>query len=96
MDKTTVWLIRFTCGFIILGGIFGALWRINYVKNIERQGREELRYKVSRQIWDRYMGNCYLENKDNDDWINYCDEKWEKRLKELGDDANDLKKLGNF
>ena len=36
------------------------------------------------------MGNCYLENKDNDDWINYCDEKWEKRLKDLGDDAYNL------
>ena len=41
MDKTTTLLVRFTCGFIIFGGIFGALWRVSYVKNIERQEREE-------------------------------------------------------
>lgn len=42
------------------------------------------------------MGSGYLENKDNNDWIDYCDEKWEKRFKELGDDENNLKKLCNF
>ena len=29
------------------------------------------------------MDSCYLENKDKDNWADYCDEKWEKRIKEL-------------
>ena len=47
MDKATVWLIRFTFEFIIFGEIFGALWRVFYVKNIERQ---ELMCKFMR-LW---------------------------------------------
>ena len=50
MDKATVWLIRFTYEFIIFGEIFGALWRVFYVKNIERQEREELMCKFMR-LW---------------------------------------------
>ncbi len=42
------------------------------------------------------MDSCYLENKDNDNWVDYCDEKWGNRIKELGDDTNDLEKLSKF
>ena len=42
------------------------------------------------------MDSCYLDNKDDDNWVDYCDEKWEKRIKELGDDMNDLEKLSKF
>ena len=44
------------------------------------------------------MSNCYLKNKDidKDEWIDYCDEKWEKMLKDLGNDGTDLEKLSNF
>ena len=100
MDKTTIRLIRFTCIFIISGGIFGALWRVSYVKNIEKQEEQELRDELNSFNYGRYMGLCLKKNKysienwakqsSSFDWFNYCEESWEKRLKDLGDDAYNL------
>ncbi len=93
MDKTTTLLVRFTCGFIIFGGIFGALWRVSYVKNIERQEREEFLDSLRDSVYDRHMGNCFKENVDNDNWIHDCDKEWQKKLEEVGGDPLDVDKI---
>ena len=90
MDKTTIRLIRFTCIFIIFGGIFGALWRVSYVKNIERQEKKELMDSLRNSVYDRFLGNCFKRNLDNENWIEDCDKEWEKKLEEVGGDAFDV------
>ena len=85
MDKTTAWLVRFTCGFIIFGGIFGALWRVYYVKNQERLEREEYINKLRSETYMIFMRTCsekklfYNEFENVDEIVPACEEEYKKR-----------------
>ena len=85
MDKTTTWLVRFTCGFIIFGGIFGALWRVSYVKNKERIENEEYLYNLRSENYVNFIKFCsekklfYNEFENVDEIVAACEEEYKKR-----------------
>jgi len=85
MDKTTIRLIRFTCIFIISGGIFGALWRVSYVKNIEREKKEKYMRKLESDSYLMFMETCsknklfYNEIENVDEIMPACEEEYKNK-----------------
>ena len=75
MDKTSIRLIRLTCIFIIFGGIFGALWRVSYVKNIEKERKKEFMEKIKRDTENDLIELCIL----NGNSLDYCEEEYKNQ-----------------
>ena len=75
VDKTTIRLIRLTCIFIIFGGIFGALWRVSYVKNIEKERKKEFMEKIKRDTENDLIELCIL----NGNSLDYCEEEYKNQ-----------------
>tara|TARA_Y100001978_G_scaffold40225_1_gene35814 strand:- start:30 stop:332 length:303 start_codon:yes stop_codon:yes gene_type:complete len=85
VDKTTIRLIRFTCIFIIFGGIFGALWRVIYVKNIEREKKEKYMNALESESYLMFMEMCsqnklfYNEIENVDEIMPACEEEYKNK-----------------